>query len=43
MIVPSALNVTIIGLSVIVFGFLWRLMSAWLADSPFGQAMAAVY
>lgn len=43
MIVPSALNVLIIGLSVIIFGILWRLTAAWMADNPFGQAMAAAY
>ena len=44
MIMPSALNVVIIGLSVIVFSFLWRMAAAKLAenDNSFGQAMAAI-
>lgn len=42
-ITPSTLNVLVIGASVIVFGFLWRLLAAFTADSPLGQAMAAVY
>lgn len=42
MIVPSALNVLIIFASVIVANFLWRMTAARLADSRFGQAMAAV-
>jgi hypothetical protein len=42
MIVPSALNIVIIGLSAVVFTFLWRMLAAKLAemDSPFGDAMA---
>lgn len=40
---PSTLNVLVIGASVIVFGFLWRLLAAWMADNPFGQAMASIY
>lgn len=42
MIVPSTLNVLIIGASVIIFAFLWRMLAAKLADGPVGQAMAVV-
>ncbi len=42
MIVPSALNVLIIGFSVIIFSFLWRMLAAKMSDSPTGQAMAAI-
>lgn len=44
MITPSALNVLIIGLSVIIFNLLARLLAARLADrdSAFGEALAAV-
>jgi hypothetical protein len=28
---------------VIIFGFLWRTLAAYLSDSPFGQAMAFIY
>lgn len=42
MIVPSALNVVIIGLSVVIFAFLWRMLAAELAknDNAIGKAMA---
>lgn len=40
MIVPSALNVIIIGLSAVIFTFLWRMLAAKLSDGPYGQAMA---
>lgn len=40
MINPSALNVLIIGASVLIFSFLWRMLAAQLSDSPIGQAMA---
>jgi hypothetical protein len=43
MITPSALNVLIIGLSMIIFGFLWRTLAAKFADRPIGQAMAVIY
>lgn len=43
MIMPSALNVLIIGFSVIIFGFFWRMLAAKLADGPMGQAMSVVY
>lgn len=43
-ITPSTLNVLIIGLSVVVFAFLWRMLAAKLSehDSPFGDAMAVI-
>jgi hypothetical protein len=42
MITPSALNVVIIGLSMIIFSFLWRMLAAKLAEhnNPIGDAMA---
>lgn len=40
MITPSALNVLIIGASVLIFSFLWRMLAAQLADGPIGKAMA---
>lgn len=43
MIIPSALNVLIIGASVIIFCFLWRMLAAYLSERPIGQAMAAVF
>jgi len=43
MIVPSAINVLIIGFSVVIFGFLWRMAAARLHNSSVGQAMAAIY
>lgn len=44
MITPSALNVVIIGLSVIIFSFLWRMLAAKLSEkgSAIGDAMAVV-
>lgn len=42
MIVPSALNVLIIGFSVIIFSFMWRMLAAKTSDGPVGQAMAAI-
>lgn len=44
MITPSALNVLVIGFSVIIFAFIWRLVAAKLAEkgSPVGDAMAVV-
>ena len=41
-IAPSALNVLIIGLSMVIFTFLWRMLAEKLADHSAGQAMAAV-
>jgi hypothetical protein len=40
MIAPSALNVIIIGLSMVIFSFLWRMLAAKLSDTSVGQAMA---
>lgn len=40
MIQPSALNVIIIGLSAVIFTFLWRMLAARMSESPVGQAMA---
>ena len=42
MIQPSTLNVLIIGMSVIIFSFLWRMAAARMSESPVGQAMAAI-
>lgn len=42
MIQPSALNVMIIGLSMVIFSFIWRYIAAKLSESPIGQGMAAV-
>lgn len=43
MITPSTLNVLIIGFSVLIFSFLWRMLAARYSDRPLGQAMAAVF
>lgn len=40
MIMPSTLNVLIIGASMVIFTFLWRALAARLSESPIGQAMA---
>jgi len=42
MIMPSALNVLIIGASVVIFSFFWRMAAAKLAEkgSALGDAMA---
>lgn len=42
MIQVSTLNIIIIGLSMVIFTFLWRMLAARLADSnsPFAGAMA---
>ena len=42
MIMPSALNVITIGLSVIIFSFMWRMLAARNSDSAWGQAMATI-
>jgi hypothetical protein len=42
-ITPSALNVLIIGASVIIFGFFWRMLAARLSAGSSGQAMSTVY
>ena len=39
---PSALNVIIVGLMMIIFSFVWRMIAAKLSDNSIGQAMAAV-
>lgn len=45
MITPSALNVLIIGLSVVLFCFVWRMIAAHLSarGSAIGDGMAAVF
>lgn len=42
MVTPSALNVLIIGFSMVIFTFLWRMLAAKLAErgNPIGDAMA---
>lgn len=42
MIRPSALNLIIVGLMMVIFTFLWRMAAAKLAEnnSPFGEAAA---
>lgn len=42
MIMPSTLNVLIIGFSVIIFSFLWKMLAVQLSDTSVGQAMAVV-
>jgi hypothetical protein len=37
---PSALNVLIIGFSMVIFTFFWRMIAARLHNSPVGKAMA---
>lgn len=43
MIQPTALNILIIGLAMVVFTFLWRMAAMWLVDrnpeSSLGKAM----
>jgi hypothetical protein len=43
MVTPSALNVLVIGASVIIFGFLWRMLAAQWKDNSFGKAMAVIW
>lgn len=47
MIQPSALNVLIIGLSVVIFSFLWRMASSHLVarnpESALGKGMASIW
>lgn len=43
MIQPSALNFVIIACMMIIFGFIWRAIAARQSESPWGQAMAAIY
>jgi hypothetical protein len=40
MLVPSTLNVLIVGAMMVIFTFLWRMLAAKTSDSPIGQAMA---
>lgn len=42
MVTPSALNVVIVGLMMVIFTFLWRMLAAKLSEngSPIGDAMA---
>ena len=42
MIMPSTLNVLIIGMSVIIFSFFWRMLAARNSDNSWGQAMATI-
>ncbi len=42
MITPSALNVLIIGASMLIFTALWRWAAAMLSEHPLGQAMSTV-
>jgi len=42
MIVPSALNLLIVGAMVIIFTFLWRSAAAQLSDHPVGKAMGVI-
>jgi hypothetical protein len=41
-ITPSALNVLIIGASVIIFSFFWRMLAARMSAGSSGQAMATI-
>ncbi len=44
MVQPSALNLVIVGLMVVIFAFLWRMLAAKLSEkgSPIGDAMAVI-
>lgn len=44
MVTPSTLNLVIVGLMMIIFTFLWRMLAAKLSEkgSPIGDAMAVV-
>lgn len=44
MVTPSALNLVIVGMMMIIFTFLWRMAAAKLSEkgSPIGDAMAVV-
>jgi hypothetical protein len=44
MITPSALNVLVIGFSMVIFAFLWRMLAAKLSENgnQLGDAMAVV-
>lgn len=39
-VVPSALNVLIVGAMMVIFTFLWRMLAAKLSEHSVGQAMA---
>lgn len=43
MITPSALNVLIIGASMIIFGFFWRWAAAQMSETAIGKAMSTIY
>ena len=40
MVMPSTLNVLIIGAMMVIFAFLWRMLAAKLSETSIGQAMA---
>ncbi len=40
MVTPSALNVIVIGFSMVIFTFFWRMIAAKFSESALGQAMA---
>lgn len=42
MVMPSTLTVLVIGASMVIFTFLWRMLAAHFAENSFGQAMAAM-
>ena len=42
MIMPSTLNVLVIGASMVIFLFLWRMTAAALSETATGQAMASI-
>jgi hypothetical protein len=41
-ITPSTLNVLIIGFSMVIFTFLWRMLAARYSDRPLGMAMGTI-
>lgn len=47
MVQPTALNIIVIGLSMVIFVFLWRMAASALVDrnpdSGLGKAMAAIF
>lgn len=46
MVQPTALNILIIGLSMVIFSFMWRMAASAIVDrnpdSGFGQAMGTI-
>jgi hypothetical protein len=42
MITPSALNLLVIGFSMLIFSFFWRMLAARYSDRPLGMAMASI-